>query len=235
MSTRPAFLGLALLASLLAVAIVRELDGGQPTEDETGIVPIRHVPKAQPRVASEDPEDHTDAWLETALARPLFSRDRKPTPVEAKSGGGTTISSLPRLTGVVIGPFGRTAIFAGVDNGKPTAVAQGNTIGPYTVVAVEPGHVTVSGPGGEQEVSLSGDAATRQALAAEIPQPPPVVPVQQQQQPGVPPGTLPGGVPGLPNGLVPRPNMLNLRPGGQFQRGMPPNFQAPKPNPEGSE
>jgi hypothetical protein len=225
MRTRTAFLGLALLASLLAVAISQELEGSQPAEDPTGIVPVRHVPKSQPRVASEDPEDHTDVWVTTSLARPLFSRDRKPTPVEAKTGGGTTLTALPRLTGVVIGPFGRTAIFAGSDSSKPIAVSQGKTLGAYTILAVEPGRVTVSGPEGDQTVQLKDDAATRQALAAEIPQPPP------QPPPGQPQGT----VPGLPNGLMPRPNLLNMRPGVAFQRGQPPAFQIPKPNAEGSD
>jgi hypothetical protein len=40
-------------------------------------------------------------------------------------------------------------------------------------------------------------------------------------------------VPGLANGMVPRQNLLNLRPGVQFQRGLPPP-QPPKPIPEGS-
>jgi len=228
MSARPALLGLALLASTFATAISLELDIGRPAEDETGIVPVRHVPKAQPRVASEDPEDHTDAWVATALARPLFSRDRKPTPVEAKAGGGASLTSLPRLTGVVIGPFGRTAIFAGGDNAKPIAVREGKTLGPYTVQAIMPGMVTVEGPEGERTVSLSADAATRQALLAEMPQQPQA---QPGQQPGVPPGTLPGA----PNGLVPRPNLLNVRPGMQFQRGLPPGVQPGKSATEGTE
>jgi hypothetical protein len=230
-SARPAFLGLGLLASVLAAALSLELDIGEPPEDVTGIVPIRHVPKAQPRVASEDPEDHTDAWVATSLARPLFSRDRKPTPVAAKAGG-PALTSLPRLTGVVVGPFGRLAIFAGSgDKEKPIAVSEGKTLGPYTVQAIQPGRVTVNGPDGERVVSLSADAATRQALAAEIPQPQQVQPGQQQ---GLPPGTLPG-VPGVPNPLAQRPNLLNLRPGMQFQRGIARGEQPPRPNQEGSE
>jgi hypothetical protein len=228
MSARPALLGLGLLASLLAAAISLELDVGEPAEDTTGIVPVRHVPKAQPRVASEDPEDHTDAWVAVAVARPLFSRDRKPTPVAAKSGG-PLLSSLPRLTGVVIGPFGRTAIFAEGDNHKPIAVNEGKTLGPYTVQAIQPGRVTVTGPEGEQVVAVRADAATRQALEAEIPQVP-------QTAPGVPqPAVPPGTVPGVPGVMQPRPNFLNLRPGMQFQRGLPPGMQRPNPTQEGSQ
>jgi hypothetical protein len=225
MSARPLFLGLGLLASALATALSLELNLGQPAEDATGIVPVRHVPKAQPRVASEDPEDHIDAWVATALARPLFSRDRKPTPAAPK-GGGPALSSLPRLTGVVVGSFGRIAIFASGGDQKPIAVSEGKTLGPYRVQTIVPGSVTVTGPDGERVVSLTADAATRQALEAEMPQQPQVVP-------GQPPGILPGvRVPGLPNGAMPRPN---LRPGMQFQRGLPPGVPRPRSIQDGSD
>lgn len=227
MNGRTAFLGLALLASALAAVIAVELDTvGQPVVDATGIVPIRHLPKAQPRVASEDPEDHTDAWVATALARPLFSRNRKPTPADLKVAGGPTLAALPRLTGVVVGPFGRTAIFAGADGGKPVTVTEGNAIGAFTIQTIEPGGVTVSGPQGVQQVSLAADANTRRDLAADIPQPPP--PGQPPRIPGLPQGTLPGTVGAL------RPNFLTQRNGVQFRQAIP-GLQPPKPNAEGSD
>ena len=166
MSRRPAFLGLALLASLLASAIMLELDTAQPTEDQTGIVPIRHVARTQPHAASEDPEDHSEQWVAVALARPLFSRDRKPTPVVAKADGGPALSAVPRLTGIVIGPLGRTAIFAGAEGAKPIAVDEGGTIGPFTVRTVSPDRVTVAGPDGEQEVGLIGSRPAHPAIVA---------------------------------------------------------------------
>jgi hypothetical protein len=193
-------------------------------------VAIRHPPKAQPRVASEDPEDHTDAWLATVLARPLFSRDRKPTPPDAKPGTATTLAALPRLTGVIVGPFGRTAIFAGADGGKAIVAGEGTAVGPYTVQSIQPGGVTVTGPKGEQMVALSGDATTRSALAAEIPRPP------LQPPPGLP------GLPGLAQPGVPpinqfnaqlRQNMQNLRNGVPIQR-LPAGIPGLQPSREGS-
>ena len=214
MSRRPAFLGLALLACALGGVIVLELDAARPAVDETGIVPIRHAPRAQARAASEDPEDHTDQWVATALARPLFSRDRRPTPVAAASGGGPAQGGLPRLTGVVIGPFGRTAIFAGPDGGKPVAVSEGKTLGAYTVRAIAPGRVTVTGPEGERVVMPVADAATRSTLAPEAPPPPPAIP------PGLPPGTLPSGLtPGGQTTPQQRATLFNLRPGNPLARG----------------
>jgi hypothetical protein len=229
MSGRVAFLGLALLASTLAALIASELNGAQPADDATGIVAIRHPPKAQARVASEDPEDHTDAWLATVLARPLFSRDRKPTPPEAKPGAPRTLAALPRLTGVIVGPFGRTAIFAGTDGGKAIVAGEGAAVGQYTVQSIQPGGVTVTGPLGEQMVALSGDAATRSALAAEIPRPPPLPP----QQPGIP-GLPPVGVqPGSAFNAQLRQNMQNIRNGIPIQR-LPPGIPGLQPSREGS-
>jgi hypothetical protein len=215
MNGRAGFLGLALLGSLLLALIVLELGGSGPDEDQTGIVPIRHAPKPPAHVALREPEDHTDSWVATALARPLFSRDRKPTPVVAKSGGGPTLVTLPRLTGVIVGPFGRTAIFAGTDGGKPVVVAEGSTVGPYTVQTIRPEGVKVTGPGGEQLVTLSGDAKTRESLAADIQRLAPPMPGQPQFPPGMPANATQQAAPF--NAQL-RQNLLNLRQGQPFQR-----------------
>jgi hypothetical protein len=189
---RLALLGLALLATALAGAIALELGGGGAAEDATGIVALRHAPLSKARAVSEDPVDHTDEWVATVLGRPLFSRDRRPTPMVAKAGGEAPMSSLPRLTGVMVGPFGRNAIFAGPDGGKPITLAEGATLGVYTVQSIAPGRVTVSGPDGVRELEPSYDAVARRAVAAETP---------QQQLPV-------------------RPQGLNIRPGSQFQRAL---------------
>jgi hypothetical protein len=230
---RAAFLCLVLLACGLAAIVSAEWQVAGRGPEADPFAPVRHVAKAQPRVASEDPEDHTDAWLATALARPLFSRTRKPTPPEAKPGSAPALSALPRLTGVIVGPFGRTAIFAGADGAKPVAVAEGKELGPYTVEAIEPGGVRVSGPQGEQLVLLTADANARSALAADVPRPPPAV----QQPPAVPPG-LPAGIqpaagaPGTPFNIQQRQNLLNMRPGIPFQR--PVGLPGLQPSREGS-
>jgi hypothetical protein len=194
--SRPAFFGLALLAAGLLTVLALELDAGAPAEEASG-GPPRHPPRAQPRAAPEDPVDHTEEWAQTSLARPLFSRDRRPTPVAAKAGGGPVVTALPRLTGVLVGPFGRRAIFAATAGGKPSVIEEGGSLGPYKVEAIAPGHVTIAGPEGEHELQPAFDAAARQAMAAEIPTPPPQLPV-----------------------MPARPQVLNLRPGSQFQRAL---------------
>jgi len=204
MSARPAFLGLGLLATVLAAAIVLELDKrAPPAGSETGVVPIHQKAKVEPRAAAQDPGDGTDKWLTTALARPLFSRDRRPTDAEPDTTG--TIGSLPRLTGIVIGPFGQRAIFAATNGGRPTVLAVGKTLGAYRLEKIEPGGVTVSGPEGRVQVSLAADAKERHDMAAELPRPPPAPVQPQAQQPGQAPGQPPrGGVARVPRPPNPR-------------------------------
>ncbi|MCL2430555.1 MAG: hypothetical protein FWD12_15115 [Alphaproteobacteria bacterium] len=218
MSARPAFLGLALLASVLAAAIVLELDTAiAPAGNETGTVPIRQKPKVELRAAAQDPNDHTGEWLTTALARPMFSRDRRPT--DADPNSGPTLGSLPRLTGIVIGPFGQSAIFAATDGHRPTVVTVGRTLGEYTVEKIEPGAVTVSGPQGVHHLALTADATVRRALTAEPPHPSPPQPQAQAQAPGQPPSGVAQG---------PRAALENLQRNVQVQSG-PPNSQLPRP------
>ena len=92
------------------------------------------------------------AWTATLLARPPFDPTRRPAtggdgPVAADSGQ----AALPRLAGVMVGPSGRTAIFAPL-TGKPVTVSEGGHVGAFVVRRIEVGKVTVAGPDGETVV-----------------------------------------------------------------------------------
>lgn len=210
MSARPVFLGLAVLASLLAAVIAVEIENvGAPVRTETATVPIPEKPKAQTHAAaSQAPNERTENWLTTSLARPLFSTDRRPTDVQS----GTT-PALPRLAGIVIGPFGESAIFAASDGGKPTVLTVGKTLGEYTVEKIEPGVVTVSGPEGLHQVVLASDAKIRHDLAPEprrsppapapVPMPNPALSQPHAQVPGQPAGGSLRSNVQVPNGPPP--------------------------------
>ena len=205
MSARPAFLGLALLATVLAASIILELDdAAPPVGSETGVVPTRQNAKVGLPVAAQDHSDRTDKWLATALGRPLFSHDRRPTDADPNGGSGT-LGSLPRLTGVVIGPFGQSAIFAATDGGRPTVLTVGQTLGEYRVEKIEPGGVTVFGPEGRHQVSLAADAKERHDLAAVLPRPPPPPVQPRAQHPGPAPRQPPRGIARLPQAPYARP------------------------------
>ena len=53
---------------------------------------------------------------------------------------------LPRLTGIVEGPFGRRAIFAGADGDKSIVVSIGDTVGEFRVLRIGDGEVALRGP-----------------------------------------------------------------------------------------
>ena len=224
MTARAGLLGLALLASLLTAAIALELDTAPSSEDATGIAPLRHAQLPAPRAAAAVPDDRrddrSDDWAATALARPLFCRDRRPTPAAAApDAAAPALAGLPRLTGIVLGPSGGTAIFAGTAGGKPVTVRQGDTVGPYRIEAIDSEGVHVSGPVKTPVLTVQPDAGGRNALAADAPPQPP---------PGIP--GLPPGLPPTPFNAQQRQNLLNLRPG-QFQRLMaaPPGAPATAP------
>jgi len=232
MRARTVLLGLGLLATLLVTLISMEMQGGPPEEDASGIVAIRHLPKPRPHAVAAAPLDRTDEWAANVLARPLFSRDRRPTPPAAK-GGGPSFTGLPRLSGVIVGTFGRTAIFAGTGGAKSVSVGVGKTLGPYLIEAIEPDGVTVSGPAGEQHVTLTADAAIRSQLAAELPRV--LAPaLQPAAVPGLPVGSAQlivprRAVPGLPGTAQQRLNMQLLRQGQRL-----PVVSGIQPNQEGS-
>jgi hypothetical protein len=193
-TTRTILLALGAIATLLLAVIVWDVLAGTVFVAEDTIPPVAAPLPAKQGPAPPTPPDQTDAWLATVLARPLFSRDRRPTEAGAKAASAKA-PVLPRLTGVIVGPFGRTAIFAAGDGDKGVAVVEGKMIGPYTIEAIEPGGITVSGPQGRQRVMLSGDAKLRDTLV--VAPPPAVSPLGLPQPPGAQPPGPPQPVPSL--------------------------------------
>ena len=77
--------------------------------------------------------------------------------------GRSSAAEVPRLTGTLIGPGERTALFA--DPGGTIPAAVGEHIGDYVVSGIEPGRVRLDKSGRQIVVSL--EAA---ATAAAVPQ-----------------------------------------------------------------
>src|SRR5919202_1181988 len=68
----------------------------------------------------------------TELARPLFSPKRRPGSIAAND----TAKDLTRLTGVLVSPAGKNAIFAGSAGGKPIVIGEGERIGGYVISSI---------------------------------------------------------------------------------------------------
>lgn len=89
-----------------------------------------------------------EALADEILARPLFTISRQPArrPGAATRDGGNTFRQ--RLTGVVLEPALREAVFAGEGRGRGTVVREGDAIDGWTVEDVTADSVTVRGVGG---------------------------------------------------------------------------------------
>jgi hypothetical protein len=126
--------------------------------------PSRRAAPAHPSASADAPPqaaapDHTLDWVATILARPLLSPDRRPPPEAVAAAPGALVTDgLPRLSGVLVGPFGRTAIFA-AEAAKPVVVGEGGRVDAWTVRRIEAGEVQVAGPGGVRTVHPSFPAS----------------------------------------------------------------------------
>ncbi len=139
---RPGMWGLTGLCLGLMAALAVELVPAGPRPEPSrphAVVAVR--PK---QVALHD-EPFSD-WIETALARPLLSPTRRP--MAASPAPAQDVGSGLRLTGIMIGPNGRRAMFVGGQGGKPLVVEEGGAVQTYRVERIEAGVVTVSGPDG---------------------------------------------------------------------------------------
>ena len=141
---RLAFYGAALL---LAAVVATEMLQPAPAlvRGPGADLPLPERTQPAPAAGAQDGVS-LQSWVETILARPLFSRDRRPAAAPAASAA--TPDNLPRLTGVAVSPAGRHAIFAAATGGKPLVASVGDHVAGYVVQAIEPGAVTILGPGG---------------------------------------------------------------------------------------
>ena len=114
-------------------------------------------PLPQPVAPRTAVSERAPVRTEAMLARPLFTpgrvpfhEDHAPAPEEA----------APHLTGLIVAERRGRAIFAGPD-GKPVVLGEGGRLGPFTVMAVRPDGVDLSGPPGLRTLHPSSDAARR--------------------------------------------------------------------------
>jgi hypothetical protein len=131
------------------------------------------------------------------LADPLFS-PIKPRP-EVPSSADDANSPLRdvRLTGVVIGPDLRIAIFA-VSGTNPLVLSEGKTLKDWRLDRISPGNVLLSSPAGTIKLEPKPDANL-------VRPPPPVAVRPGELEPSIPPGAELAGAPGQPTAMTPIP------------------------------
>ncbi len=169
-------------ASAGAIALLMQPASGdapvRPAGDRVGSAPMDR-PAPADAVA-----DQLRRWAMTSLDRPLFAPDRRPVAPTAAGPGG--VAGLPRLSGIMITPTGRRAIFAAIGGGKPAVVAEGGSLGRYLVQSISIGEVVVIGPDGRHSLHLAFDGAPRA-----VPPAPPIVPGQDVARAAAPSETNP--------------------------------------------
>jgi hypothetical protein len=155
------------IVTLSAAALFAGLAGLLSMELASGAAPVvspSHVAAASQVAAQPGParRERLDQDGRRILARPLFSVDRA-APVAAVAVVAQAVAAppppLPRLSAVVTHGTDRYSIFAAPAGGRPLVLPEGGSVGPYTVVAIAPGEVTVRGPYGVTQVRPSADSA----------------------------------------------------------------------------
>lgn len=133
-----AWVGMAALG--LGAVIAGEISGGG------AVAPVPPVPPsaysnaaASAHVLPGTSEQHSVA---TILARPLFDSTRRAAGVAVTSAGAL------RLSGVIVGPLGRQAIFEPTGGGKPVVVREGERVGNDVVRSIGPDLVLMVGTDG---------------------------------------------------------------------------------------
>lgn len=127
-------------ATLLAVIGVEMIDGAE--EPVPSLAAPRRPAQAGAAAAAAAATGSNREWIAQSLARPLFSPDRRPLPDAAGPG----LSGPPRLSGIMITPAGRSAIF--VVGERQLVVPVGGVIGAFTVRSIDEQQVLLSGPAG---------------------------------------------------------------------------------------
>jgi hypothetical protein len=146
-SVRAQLLTLGIVAATQVWIIDIELRSGALDEAPASGSPVREQPQSPPASSSSTaPSDQVARHVATILARPLFSPSRRPPAV----GASSTATSLTRLTGVILSPAGKNAIFAGPVGAKPLVIGEGDRISRFLVERIEVGAVILTGAEGEQ-------------------------------------------------------------------------------------
>jgi hypothetical protein len=176
--------GCALAAAIITAEVARTPDRDEPVSVASP------SPEAAPPSTRPEPPGRYNELLAAILARPLFSTTRRPPP---KGGDNETADSEftdTRLTGIVIAPGHRIAIFAPI-GAKALIVSEGESVSGWRVERINPQEVSLSGPGGTRTLQPKFDPnltpPPSPTIAAGNPAP---APVPAAARPGFPPTLL---------------------------------------------
>jgi len=154
------FGGITVIGAFLIATVGWEIDSAHEPDPAPGAAPPARHAAASPKPAAPAAEDQAGRWAATALARPLFSPDRRPSTDIIAAG------DLPlKLQGTIVVPPARVAIFAPPGGGKSVVVHERDRMGALGIDEIRPGEVAATGPSGQVVFRLgSGSAVERPAF-----------------------------------------------------------------------
>jgi hypothetical protein len=151
--------GLGLLAAVLLATISLELWFGAPASDTMAVTTPDRVSGLATDPNLTPPPDHrperAGEWVSIILDRPLFKPGRRPMSEEPTPL--TVPDDLPRLCGIIVSPYARSAVFAARDGGRPTVVDEGGKLGDFTVKSIEAERVTIVAGSSERALRPSAE------------------------------------------------------------------------------
>ncbi len=153
MIVRPLILLSVIISLALALKFCRADGNGGPTRLATGEFTKRPplTPAVSPVITSTE--------LADLLARPLFEPGRRSAQTTSESVGVVA----PRLTGVLVSNFSKTALFATANGGKNISVVEGDYIGERLIKSIAANSVVLLGPEGPVLLHPAFDSLRRRA------------------------------------------------------------------------
>jgi hypothetical protein len=185
--------GCLLFAAILFIEL-------EPAGAEDAVIAQAAARPEATRVMHRQQSPRLEELVATALARPLFSNNRRPPQSILTGNAADTDLADKRLAGIVTTSTRRIAIFA-VTGDKPLAVAEGEDVNGWRIESITPREVSLSGPGGTKTLQPKLDPnlapppgqppiapnlplGMRPPVPAAVGRPNPAVPITV---PGVPP------------------------------------------------
>jgi len=135
---------MTVIGAALIATVGWEIDSAREPGAAPGAAPSARRTAAASKPVAPAAESQAGRWAATALARPLFSPDRRPS-TDAVAAGDQPL----KLQGTIVVPPARLAIFAPPGGGKSVVVHERDRMGALGIDAIRPGEVSATGPSGQ--------------------------------------------------------------------------------------
>jgi general secretion pathway protein N len=153
-----AFVTLAVVSVALGVTIYDELEGDSEAGPATA-APATTGPQGAGPPASGDFALPPFQSYAVVTERPLFTPSRHPAPTQTSSQPASESSAIV-LTGIVIAGDDKVALVADTNAGSLARYREGQTIGGWTLVAIQQDRIVIERGATRREIKLTDKSQT---------------------------------------------------------------------------